>query len=84
MTDLNIQSLAFLGYGVIIWQVFIRILRYYCTKALRFYRDISLAPWGEGVRRTGEGFVGGQSNVPHEIDCHPELVSGSLTKIKNP
>ena len=66
-----------------------------------------LAPWGKGVRRTGEGVVeclevrrtrgkyienhpspqpsrigegvniGGQSGVSHEIDCHPELVSGS-------
>ena len=32
---------------------------------------------GEGVRRTALGFVGWQSNVQHEIDCHPELVSGS-------
>ena len=37
----------------------------------------SLALWGEGVRRAGEGFVECQSNVPHEIDCHPKLVSGS-------
>ncbi len=38
---------------------------------------LSLTLLGEGVRRTGEGFVGCQSNVQHEIDCHPELVSGS-------
>ena len=68
---------------------------------------LSLVLLGEGVRRTGEGFVGcqevrrsrgqyienqhspqpspivegvnigDQSGVPHEIDCHPELVSGS-------
>ena len=41
-------------------------------------RDIiPLALWEEGVRRTGEGLVGCRSNVPHDIDCHPELVSGS-------
>ena len=34
--------------------------------------------FGEGVRRTGEGVnIGDQSGVPHEIDCHPEFVSGS-------
>ena len=33
--------------------------------------------WEEGVRRTGEGVVGCQSKVQHEIDCHPELVSGA-------
>ena len=68
---------------------------------------LSLVLLGEGVRRTGEGFVGcqevrrsrgqyienqhspqpspivegvnigDQSGVPHEIDCHPEFVSGS-------
>ena len=32
MTGLNIQSLVLLEDGVIIWQVFIRILRYYGTK----------------------------------------------------
>ena len=34
MTVLNIQSPAFLGYGVIIWQVFIRMLGYYGAKAV--------------------------------------------------
>ena len=38
---------------------------------------LSLVFLGEGVRRTGEGDVGYQSNIQHEIDCHPELVSGS-------
>ena len=38
---------------------------------------------GEGVRRTGERVVGCQSNVPHEIDCHPELVSGSHQILKH-
>ncbi len=37
---------------------------------------LSLALWGEGV-------VGCQSNVPHEIDCHPELVSGSHKILKH-
>ena len=73
----------------------------------------TLAPWGEGVLRTGEGFVvwqevlrsreqyvenqlspqpspigeevniGGQSGVQDEIDCHPELVSGSHKILKH-
>ena len=38
---------------------------------------LSLALWVEGVRRTGEGLVGCQSNVQHEINWLPELVSGS-------
>ena len=42
----------------------------------------TLAPWEECVRRTGEEFVGCQSNVQHEIDCHPELVSGSHKILK--
>ena len=37
---------------------------------------------GEGVRRTGERGVGSQSNVSQEIDCHPELVSGSHKMLK--
>ena len=83
MTGLNIQSPACFGYGVIIWQVFIRMLGYYGIKAsvsqvvyinviahllrnLEFvlkrsrtmcamtgFNILSLAPWGEGVRRTG-------------------------------
>ena len=90
MTGLNIQFLAFFGDGVNIWQVFIRMLGYYCIKAsvsqvvyinviahllrnLEFvlkrsrtmcamtgFNILSLAPWGEGVRRTGEGLVGCQ------------------------
>ena len=44
---------------------------------------LPLTLWCEGVRRTGEGFVGCQSNVPHEIDCHPELVSGSHQILKH-
>ena len=44
---------------------------------------LSLALWREGVRRTGEGVVGYQSNVQHEIDCHPELVSGSHKILKH-
>ena len=42
-----------------------------------------LTLWGEGVRRTGEGVVGCQSNVQHKIDCHPELVSGSHKMLQN-
>ena len=34
MTGLNIKPLAFFGDGVIIWHVFIEILRYYGTKAV--------------------------------------------------
>ena len=39
--------------------------------------------WEEGVRRTGEEVVGCQSNVQHEIDCHPELVSGAHQILKH-
>ncbi len=42
----------------------------------------SFVLFGEGVRRTGEWFVGCQSNVTHEIVCHPELVSGSHQLLK--
>ncbi len=44
---------------------------------------LSLVLWGEGVRRTGEGIVGCQSKVQHEIDCHPELISGSCEILKH-
>ena len=44
---------------------------------------LSLALWGEGARRTSEGGVGSQSNVSQEIDCHPELVSGSHKMLQN-
>ncbi len=40
-----------------------------------------LAPWGEGVRRTGEGLIRGKNKYPSFIGegaiCHPELGSGS-------
>ena len=63
MTVLNIQFLSlFVDSVIIIWQVFIQILRYYGAKALRLCKNITLAPWGEGVRRTGEGFVGRQED----------------------
>ncbi len=63
MTVLNIQFLSlFVDSVIIIWQVFIQILRYYGAKALRLCKNISPAPWGEGVRRTGEGFVGRQED----------------------
>ncbi len=42
-----------------------------------------LTLWGEGVRRTGEGVVGCQSNVQHKIDCHPELVSEAHKILKH-
>ena len=42
----------------------------------------SLTLWEKGVRRAGEGFVECQSNVLHEIDCHPELVSGAHKSLK--
>ncbi len=42
----------------------------------------SLTLWEKGVRRAGEGFVECQSNVLHEIDCHPELVSGAHKLLK--
>ena len=49
MTGLNIQSLVLLEDGVIIWQVFIRILRYYGTKLTG--RIVKIFPLlGEGLR----------------------------------
>ena len=44
-------------------QVSIRILRYYGAKALRFYRNISHVFLGDGVRRTGDWFVGCQGKI---------------------
>ena len=52
MTGLNIQSPTFLGDGVIIWQVFIRILRYYGSKAVG--RTVKIFPL------LGEEFIRGQ------------------------
>ena len=55
MTFLNIQSPAFWGDVVIIWQVFIRILRYNGSKAVGRIVKFSLSPalpQGRGSRKT--------------------------------
>ena len=45
-----------------------------------------LAPWREGVRRTGEGLIRGKNKYPSFIGegaiCHPELGSGSQEILK--
>ena len=67
---INIQSLVFLGDDVIIWHVFIQILRYYGTKSvesiekiLRLLRHPELVSGSCDMLRDG-----GQSDVQHDVN----------------
>ena len=49
----------------------------------KILRNFTLAPWGEGVRRTGEGLTKNKiaQQMRDDRHRHPELVSGSQSEI---
>ena len=77
MTVLNIQSPAFLGDVVIIWQVFIRMLGYYGTKAARFYLEGKKVGRYEGKQFTVKGLFSNCRSLPSCSD----ITSSSKTQV---
>ena len=72
MTGLNIQCPAFFGYGVIIWQVFIRILRYYGSKAVG--RTVKIFPLPSPPPREG---ACSRKSYLRSNNCHCERQNGA-------
>ena len=85
MTGLNIQFLSLFGYCVIIWHVFIWILRYYVSKALGSFVKFFLPLLGKDMRMGNNNQYPPLPSLIREgvSNSHPELVSGFHKKLKH-